>query len=449
MDPVRLYDYHERLERSLRKLSGMVGGGYAVRFIEHLASLGLSVPRLAKYAAHLLSILRLFGGVELSRISRGDVERIVAWINRQSYTDNTKRDLKLVLKKFIQYVKCGSCSRDTPLPPEVSWIKIHAKNDSTVQPSDLLTQDQIKVLLASAQNPRDKAMICVMIEAALRPGELLTMRVGNVEFRENYCIITVRGKTGVKRIPLIVSYKPLLKWLEKHPRRSDLQAPLWLTLTENSGGEAVSYWYMRKILRKAAKKAGISKRVWPYLLRHTTLTSLAKVLTEQRLSLLAGWVQGSRMPKRYVHFSGRDLEDAILEIHGLKPPTVADSILKIQNCPRCGMKNQPESMRCSWCGMILDRRLAEKLTQEEQSFLEKLTQRVNRLEQLLHQLLSAAQHPSAFEGLPLASEVPSKPPQSVHALQAHTHPTAKPQNKQGDNEHLKGRLKPGTSPKQI
>ncbi len=436
MNPVRLYDYHERLERSLRKLSGMAGGSYAVRFIEHLASLGLSVPRLAKYAAHLSVILRLFGGKELDRVSREDVERAVAWINRQSYTDNTRRDLKLVLKKFIQYVKCGSCGRDAPLPPEVSWIKIHAKNDSTVQPSDLLTQDQIKALLASAKNPRDKAMICVMIEAALRPGELLTMRVGNVEFRENYCIITVRGKTGIKRIPLIVSHRPLLEWLEKHPRRSDIQAPLWLTLTENAGGEAVSYWYMRKILRKAAKRAGISKRVWPYLLRHTTLTSLAKVLTEQRLSLLAGWVQGSRMPKRYVHFSGRDLEDAILEIHGLKPPTATDSILKIQECPRCGMKNQPENMRCSWCGMILDRRLAEKLAQEEHSLLEKLTQRVDRLEQLLRQLLPTEQHSSASEDLPSASEAPSKLPRPTHALQAHTHSTSNPQRNKG-NEPFK------------
>ena len=421
MDPFKLYDYHERLERSLRKLSSLPGGSHAVKFIEHLASLGLSVPRLAKYAAHLPVILRLLDGERLREASREDVERVVAWINRQPYTDTTKRDLKLVLKKFIQYIKCGSCSKDAVLPPEVSWLKVHARNDSTVQPSDLLTQEQVKKLIASAQNPRDKAMICVMVEGALRPGELLTMRVGSVEFRENYCVITVRGKTGIKRIPLIVSYKPLLEWLEKHPCKDDPQTPLWYALTENSDGEAVSYWYMRKILRKAARKAGIPKRVWPYLLRHTTLTSLAKVLTEQRLSLLAGWVQGSKMPKRYVHFSGRDLEDAILELHGLKPPATADTILKIQECPRCGMKNQPENVRCSWCGMILDRGLAEKLAREEQNLLEKLTQRVDRLEQILRQLLSNAQYPKAFEDPPSTPQAPLKPPQANHASPLHNH----------------------------
>jgi len=199
LNPSKLYDYHERLERSLKRLSSLPGSDYAAKFIEHLASLGLSIPRLAKYAAHLSVILRLLDGKRLGEASRADVERAVAWINSQPYADTTKRDLKLVLKKFIQYVKCGSCGKDAPLPPEVSWIRVHAKNDSTVQPSDLLTQEQVKKLIASAQNPRDKAMICVMVEAALRPGELLTMRVGSVEFKENYCVITVRGKNRNKK----------------------------------------------------------------------------------------------------------------------------------------------------------------------------------------------------------------------------------------------------------
>ncbi|MEM0489512.1 MAG: tyrosine-type recombinase/integrase, partial [Candidatus Bathyarchaeia archaeon] len=59
-------------------------------------------------------------------------------------------------------------------------------------------------------NERDKALIAVLYEAALRPGELLTMKVGSVEFKDNYCIISVNGKTGIKRIPIVVSYKYLL-----------------------------------------------------------------------------------------------------------------------------------------------------------------------------------------------------------------------------------------------
>ena len=56
-------------------------------------------------------------------------------------------------------------------------------------------------------------MVSALFEAALRPGELLTMKVGSVEFRDECCIITVNGKTGLKLIPLVASHMLLLEWL--------------------------------------------------------------------------------------------------------------------------------------------------------------------------------------------------------------------------------------------
>lgn len=76
-------------------------------------------------------------------------------------------------------------------------------------------------MIGTAQNERDKALVTVIFEDALRLGELLTMSVGSVKFSKDYCIITVNGKTGIKPIPLVVSTKPLLEWLEKHPRNKD------------------------------------------------------------------------------------------------------------------------------------------------------------------------------------------------------------------------------------
>jgi len=32
-----------------------------------------------------------------------------------------------------------------------------------------------------------------------------------------------------------------------------------------------------------------------------------------------GWIQGSDMPSTYVHLSGRDIDNAILRIHGKLP----------------------------------------------------------------------------------------------------------------------------------
>lgn len=49
----------------------------------------------------------------------------------------------------------------------------------------------------------------------------MSMKVGSVEFRKDYCIITVNSKMGIKRIPLVASYMPLLEWIRAHPYRDD------------------------------------------------------------------------------------------------------------------------------------------------------------------------------------------------------------------------------------
>jgi hypothetical protein len=77
----------------------------------------------------------------------------------------------------------------------------------------------------------------------------------------------------------------------------------------------------------------LKKGVCPYLFRHSTLKNLAKVFTESRLELYAGWVQDSKMARRYVHFSARDLEDAVLELHGLKKPEEAKGVPRLADCP--------------------------------------------------------------------------------------------------------------------
>ena len=91
-------------------------------------------------------------------------------------------------------------------------------------------------MMAAAENERDKTLVSVLFEAALRPGELLRMSVGCVQFKNECCLISVVGKTGMKRIPLVASFKPLLDWLDKHPRRNDPKAPLWASLGNNSKG---------------------------------------------------------------------------------------------------------------------------------------------------------------------------------------------------------------------
>jgi len=296
--------------------------------------------------------------------------------------------IKLTLRKLIQYAKYSGCDKNTSLPPEASWFSMAVnEKDSRVTPDNLLTPEDFEAIVRSTENARDYALVHVLFEATLRPGELLTMTVGSVRLKENYCLIVVHGKTGIKSIPLVVSFKPLLEWLEVHPFRNDPDAPLWSSLARNYKGKRLCYRHFRLIIKRLAKKSGIKKDVWPYLFRHSCLTALAKVFTEARLEQYAGWVHGSKMSRRYVHFSARDLEDAVLELHGLKKSEVK-GLPKLVECPRCGNKNSPGNVRCGFCGMILDKEIALKIEEKEREEDRKILDRLNNLEQIICSLLA-------------------------------------------------------------
>lgn len=86
------------------------------------------------------------------------------------------------------------------------------------------------------------------------------------------------------------------KWL----RQFDSDA----TLTSDM---KLGYRYLReKILGATMERAGIDKPSNPHHYRHSRASYLVTEMTEAKLCEWFGWVQGSNVPAKYVHLSGRD-----------------------------------------------------------------------------------------------------------------------------------------------
>jgi len=115
------------------------------------------------------------------------------------------------------------------------------------------------------------------------------------------------------------------------------------------------YGAIRSQIKKLARKAGIPKPVNPQSFRHSRATQLANKLTEAQMKEYFGWTQGSDMASVYIHMSGRDVDDALLKIHGLKKDDKdKKSSTELKNCPRCKGKNSATDKFCSVCGNPLD-----------------------------------------------------------------------------------------------
>jgi len=109
------------------------------------------------------------------------------------------------------------------------------------------------------------------------------------------------------------------------------------------------------MLKEVAEKTGLKKPVNPHNFRHSRSTELAKLFTESQLCEYLGWVQGSKEAATYVHLSGRDMDTAVLRMHGIidREEEEKSKFITI-TCPRCKTKNTPGSKFCSNCSLGLD-----------------------------------------------------------------------------------------------
>lgn len=136
------------------------------------------------------------------------------------------------------------------------------------------------------------------------------------------------------------------------------------------GLESLDYNYIRlKILKPTMERAGIEKPSNPHHYRHSRASELANQMTEAQLCEWFGWVQGSDVPAKYVHLSGRDLDHAYDAMHGLVEPDEEDEST-VQTCGRCEELNTPEAAFCQRCGFALDQETAAEVEEAEDSSTE-------------------------------------------------------------------------------
>ncbi|MBO3800973.1 MAG: hypothetical protein QXS21_00910 [Thermoproteota archaeon] len=75
-----IYNFDVAIGRYRRVIAGLKHGALALSFLDHIASFSLSKASLAKYAGHLITILRAMD-FDPAAATRKAVERIVTWIN--------------------------------------------------------------------------------------------------------------------------------------------------------------------------------------------------------------------------------------------------------------------------------------------------------------------------------------------------------------------------------
>src|SRR3989442_3139994 len=326
---------------------------------------GLSVPRQVRYIFTLGKLSRLLGNQSVQNATRADLINVISQIEKQPTSHETKRTEKECIKQFYRWLKNVDGEE---YPPEVKWIKSKRARRHSILPGTLLTEDEIKRMAESCPNQRDRALILLTYETGGRIGELLSLSVGAVAFDKYGAVLRFEGKTGSRRARIIFSASALAEWLNHHPFKAEPDSPLWTSFDRVGSEKRLEYGAVRSLLVAAAKRCGVKKRVNPHSFRHSRASNLANVLTEAQMKEYLGWVGDSRMPAVYVHLSGRNVDNALFKINGIKTEDEVNEEerpLKASHCERCREVNPPTNRFCSKCGSPLDMRTVIELQNEE------------------------------------------------------------------------------------
>lgn len=369
MDKTDLYPRVSRqLERDVKKIKESEkiceeNKKNLIDFLTKLKADGISEAQQLSYMARLRPITEFLGETRFKDVTKKEMERVFAeWRSRKDYSQASINKVIQCLKSFYRWL--FDLASEDKAPDCVRWLR-KSGTTNNLRAEDLWTEDDIRKVISVTRSDMWKTLISLAFESGLRPGELRSLRIGDIVFNNNIARVYCRGKTekrtGERVVPVIRCFNLLREWVNNHPRKNDPRAWLW-----TFGDEPLAEENYRIQLKRLAKKTHISKPCHPYCLRHVALTRFYKELPVPVAKKLAGHSGSSLMIDVYCHLGMTDLEDSVRSLNG---EPVKKEEQKETICPRCNKMQDIGAMECRFCGYRFSTKSACEMSEYEQGLM--------------------------------------------------------------------------------
>jgi len=189
---------------------------------------------------------------------------------------------------------------------------------------EVLTATEQEALLKQP-NPRyltgqrNRTMLRLMLDTGLRLAEVTSLRWKDIDLLSGK--VMVRQGKGSKDRTLWTGEEniaALAAWRERQARECDGKPEIVFSTAE---GKRLDPSYVRKMVKRYARKAGIEKRISPHTLRHTFATDLYRETTNLRITQKALGHANIATTQIYTHIVDEELEGALKSFR--QPATVA------------------------------------------------------------------------------------------------------------------------------
>ena len=191
-------------------------------YAQYMRANGLTDRTINKNLYCLSTFLTTIGNKDVLKLGKADIEKSMAMIERTKYSAKTKQNIKITVRAFYKHM----LGNDEYFPENVRWIRTAITASKKYTPDDILTEQDVKALLDVTGDVRDAALIALLYDTGVRVGELLNMKVKDVDTQGSLWHVRVTGKTGTRVIPITFSTPYLARYLDSYIDKKQ-DSPLW------------------------------------------------------------------------------------------------------------------------------------------------------------------------------------------------------------------------------
>lgn len=256
-------------------------------FMEKLRQVRYSDHTVRVYTTYFRDFQEYFEGCDIDRITPEEINGYLVFLINEKGISTCQQNQRINAIKFYYEKVLGQ--------PRRCYTVSRAKREKTLP--DVLSKEEVRAILSAVvTNLRLWCMLSVLYSAGLRISELLALKPDDINVSRS--LIRVRQGKGRKDRFTLLS-KPLIKKLTEY--RELYKPKVWLF--ERTPGKQFTESIVSKRLKAAAQEAGITKRIYPHLLRHSFATHLIEQGTDLKIVKELMGHNSIRTTEIYVHIA--------------------------------------------------------------------------------------------------------------------------------------------------
>jgi integrase/recombinase XerD len=264
-------------------------------FVRWMRSKRYSEQTINVYADAIKILLKFFSHKRIEEINNKDIILFNNdYIRKNNYSASYQNQVVNAVKLFFTVIKNTAMDIETVHRP---------KREKKIP--NVLSKEEVSAILGALNNLKHKTMLALIYSCGLRCGELLKIKLTDVDAKRN--LLRVNQAKGRKDRLSPLSDKTIAM-LREYVKAHKPQTYLFEGMQQGTPYDARSLQY---VLKAAVLKANIKKPVTLHWLRHSYATHLLENGTDLRYIQEILGHSSSKTTEIYTHVSTRNLRNIV------------------------------------------------------------------------------------------------------------------------------------------